>query len=414
MAGKPISFRYRLYEPRTPERPLVQDEERTVDAPIFFDAAPQPAPMAPPAMAMLGGGMLAEADSFGAPRQRSAKAERISAAALEQTVQATAGGDERGALFAYSVEHPVSVARGQSAMVPIISQRLPARRELLYNGAKHPRHPVASLRLSNATGLTLERGPVTVLDNGDYAGEAVLPFTRAGGELIVPFAIELGIKVEEERRGERRVVGLSFQNDYAVFEEHDLAITTYHLISGVDRAAEVTVEHSRLTGYDVVAPRAPDEESAGFARWRVPCAPQSRTQLIITERWLTSRFEQVRTLSGARLQEFLRDKLLDAATVKALDAILALYRQADETQTQLRKLDQDREVIFKQQRQIQGNLQPLGRDGEEGALRQRYVTALGQLEDRLAALAVEEARQRELIASLEEQAAKRLKRLAKA
>ncbi|MEI7772556.1 MAG: hypothetical protein WCI67_21380, partial [Chloroflexales bacterium] len=44
VAGMPISFRYRLYEPRTPERPLVEDEERTVGAPIFFDAAPQADP----------------------------------------------------------------------------------------------------------------------------------------------------------------------------------------------------------------------------------------------------------------------------------------------------------------------------------------------------------------------------------
>ncbi|NJL34548.1 MAG: hypothetical protein HC893_12665, partial [Chloroflexaceae bacterium] len=44
VAGMPVSFRYRLYEPHTPERPLVEDEERTVNAPVFFDApaaAPQ-------------------------------------------------------------------------------------------------------------------------------------------------------------------------------------------------------------------------------------------------------------------------------------------------------------------------------------------------------------------------------------
>ncbi|NJN65699.1 MAG: hypothetical protein HC884_02795 [Chloroflexaceae bacterium] len=40
VAGMPVSFRYRLYEPKTPERPLVQDEERTVNAPVFFEGAP--------------------------------------------------------------------------------------------------------------------------------------------------------------------------------------------------------------------------------------------------------------------------------------------------------------------------------------------------------------------------------------
>ena len=408
MAGMPISFRYRLYEPRTPERPLVQDEERTVAAPIFFEGAPQVAMAAP----MMAGMAMADAESS-APRRRKA-AERFSASALEEAVQVAASGDERGALFAYHVEHPVSVARGQSAMVPILSRRLPAHRELLYNGAKHPRNPVASLRLANATGLTLERGPVTVLAQGDYAGEAVLPFTRAGGELIVPYAVELGLKVEEQRRGARRLHAISLQGDYALIEEHDLIITSYDLSSTLDQMVEVTVEHARASAYELAETSAPHEESAGFARWRVPCAPQARITFVVSERRLVSRHEQVRSLSGAQLRDYLADKLLDAATVKALEGILALYRQVDEAQGKLRQTEQEREAIYKQQRQIQGNLQPLGREGDEGALRQRYVATLGQLEDRLAALAAEERATNEQIARLEEQAARRLKRLTKA
>jgi hypothetical protein len=406
MAGMPVSFRYRLYEPHTPERPLVQDEERTVNAPIAFAAAPPPmAPM--PAAAM----MADAAESAGGRGRRAAKTERLTGAMLEEAVQVAAGGDERGALFAYHVEHPVSVARGQSAMVPILSRRLPARRDLLYNGAKHPRNPVASLRLENATGLTLERGPVTVLEQGDYAGEAVLPFTRAGAELIVAYAVELGVTVEERRRGERRLHAIRLQDDYAIIEEHDLAITSYELTSALDRPAEVTVEHGRLAGYEVAETRAPDEESAGFARWRVPCAPHSRTQLLVTERRLVSRHEHVRSMSGAQLRDYLAGKLLDPATVRALEGVLALYRQVEEAQQQLRQLEQGRETLYKQQRQIQGNLQPLGHDGDEGALRQRYVAALGQLEDQLAELAAAERRLQEEIARLEDQAAKRLKRL---
>jgi hypothetical protein len=406
MAGMPISFRYRLYEPHTPERPLVQDEERTVSGPIAFAAAPPPmAAMAAPA------GLMADAaESLGGAPRRRAKAERLSGAMLEEAAQVATSGDERGALFAYHVEHPVSVARGQSAMVPILSQRLPARRDLLYNGAKHPRNPVASLRLENATGLTLERGPVTVLEEGDYAGEAVLPFTRAGAELIVAYAVELGLTVEERRRGERRLHAISLKDDYLIVEEHDLAIATYELTSTLDRPAEVTVEHTRLAGYELAESRPPDEESAGFARWRVPCPPRSRTELVVTERRLVSRHEHVRSVSGAQLRDYLAGKLLDAATVRALEAILALYRQVDEAQGKLRELDQGREALYKQQRQIQGNLQPLGHEGDEGALRQRYVASLGQIEDKLAELAADEARLREEIARLEDQAAKRLRR----
>jgi len=317
-------------------------------------------------------------------------------------------GDDRGALFAYHVGHPVSVARGQSAMVPIVSKRLPARRDLLYNQAKLPAHPVASLRLTNETGLTLERGPVTVLDAGDYVGEAVLSFTRAGGELIVPYAVELGITVSEQSRAERRLRTVHIRNEYLVYEEYDLRIRSYDLVSGLDHPAEVMVEQPRLAHYDLADTRSPDEESAGFARWRVACPPQARTKFAVTERRLVSRQEQVRGLTGPRLKELLRDGLLDARAAKALEGVLDLYRQIDEAQTSLRQIEQEREAIYKQQRQIQGNLQPLGREGDEGALRKRYVASLGQLEDALSQAATREQDRRQAITRLESQVADRL------
>ncbi|WP_129673909.1 hypothetical protein [Candidatus Chloroploca sp. Khr17] len=405
MAGMPVSFRYRLYEPHTPERPLVEDEERTVAAPIMFEP-----PM--PAMGMVSymdDGMATGREPMPMAAMRSSP--KLQADRLEASVQSAATGDERGALFAYHVAHPVSVGRGQSAMVPIVSQRLPARRELLYNGAKQPRHPVASLRLTNATGLTLERGPATILEDGDYAGEAVLPFTRVGGELIVAYAVELGIAVEERRRSNRQLIGISIKDEYAVFEEHDLAMTTYQITNNGDQETDVTLDHGLMQDYEVAGPRQPDETSAGYGRWRVACAPHTLTSFEVTERRLVRRQERVRGLTGAQLRSFLRDRLLTAEVVQALGAVLTLYQQADQAQAQIRQLEQEREKIGQHQRQIQGNLQPLGREGDEGALRQRYVATLNQQEDRLVAIASESERLQAEIKRLEGQALAQLKQM---
>jgi hypothetical protein len=56
-------------------------------------------------------------------------------------------------------------------------------------------------------------------------------------------------------------------------------------------------------------------------------------------------------------------------------------------------------------------LGPLGKEGDEGALRKRYVAQLNQAEDQLTALAREEAQLKERIGRLEEQAAARLTEL---
>jgi hypothetical protein len=412
VAGMPVSFRYRLYEPHTPERPLIADEERTVTAPIEFAGAvpPPAAPMmmaaaaAPPAMAKRLRGLGPQADE--------AATERFSMDALDSSTVTASIGEERGALFQYRVTHPVSVARGQSAMVPIVGQRMGGRKELLYNGQKLPKHPVASLRLRNETGLTLERGPVTVLEQGDYAGEAVLPFTRAGGELIVPYAVELGINIQEEHSGERQTRGISVRDDYLLFQEWDVHHTVYRIHSTLAEAVDVIVEQALPPGYTLIKTMAPTEQAQGLARWPVTCAPGVETSFATHQRTETTRWERVRGVTANQLSEFLKNRYLDQSTFKALSGVLEIYGQIAAHGQRLQEIERERNAIYKQQQQIQGSLGPLGREGEEGALRSRYVATLGELEDRLAALGSEEQRLSAENARLEQEANTRLAGLA--
>jgi hypothetical protein len=297
-------------------------------------------------------------------------------------------------------------------MVPIVGQRLEGRKELLYNGQKLPKHPVASLRLRNETGLTLERGPVTVLEQGDYAGEAVLPFTRAGGELIVPYAVELGINVQEEHSGERQTRGISVRDDYLLFQEWDVRHTRYRIHSTLPAAAELMLEQALLQDYELTETAAPAEQAQGLARWPVECPPGAEATFVVHQRMETSRWERVRGVTSKQLRDFLKSRYLDEATYKALADVLEIYGQIETHNKRLQEIEYERQAIYQQQQQIQGSLAPLGREGEEGALRSRYVATLGELEDRLAALGAEQQRLNAENARLEQEAKKRLAALA--
>jgi hypothetical protein len=339
--------------------------------------------------------------------------ERLSMDMIESSAAQASTGEERGALFQYRVSHPVSVARGQSAMVPIVSRRLGGRKELLYNSQKLPKHPVASLRMRNETDLTLERGPVTVLEDGDYAGEAVLPFTRAGGELIVPYAVELGISVAEEYHPERVISGVSVRDEYLLIQEWDVQRTRYRIHSTLSGVAEVTVEQAILPNFDLFDTLAPAEQAQGMARWPVTCAPNAETTFEVRQRTMTSRWERVRGVSPQQLGEFLKNRYLDDATYRGLAGVLEVYGRIEANERRLAEIERERSAIYRQQQQIQGSLAPLGREGDEGALRTRYVATLGALEDRLAALGEEEQRLHAENARLEQEARSRLAGLTK-
>jgi hypothetical protein len=258
VAGMPISFVYDLATSRIPERPVVEDQARIAAAPVEFEeavAAAEAAPQMQRAMAPLGMPAPAPA-AFGAG---------ISLAEVAAT-PAQAQASDLGELFEYAVTTPVSVKRGESAMVPIIGVTLDFARELLYNGRKMPTHPVVAARFTNTGGLTLERGPVTVVEDGDYRGEAIVPFTKAGGEVYLAFAVELGVKVSESATTSSAMAALRLQNAYLLVEEWYTEHTTYTLENSTGNALTITIEKPpdklRTHRYAAAA------ETADHRRWR--------------------------------------------------------------------------------------------------------------------------------------------------
>jgi hypothetical protein len=401
VAGMPISFIYDLYTPFTPERPEIGEEGRVAAGPVEFEGASYekelrlaaPSPM----------------EAAAAPEGMERRA--LSRATLRDAAQMSAVGEDLGELFEYKIGTPVSVGRGQSAMVPIVATDLSCRRELIYNGRKMEAHPVATLRLTNSTGLTLERGPVTVLDGGMYVGEALLPFTAQEEEFVVPYAVELNVQIQE-RNGQRRAVhALHIRGAYLVIEEWDIRRRSYQINNHSPKDVRLLVEHPRTSDFELFESGEPAEHTAEQWRFAVDVAAGGEYELVVQTRRLLSRREQLQRQSYAQLQRYLRGKLLDRETYQAVAELLRLWEQVDDARGRLSELENERDKVYRQQQQIQGNMQALSAAGPEGKLRTQYVRQLEESEERLRNLADEEEKQQARITELEEEIARRLQAL---
>jgi hypothetical protein len=393
VAGMPISFVYDLYTPFTPERPVVEEERRVAAAPVEFAAA-VPAAMPAPAPGMGAGVGLA---AMMAPPQMERRMTKDMAAlgvtreALAEATPVAVEGEELGELFQYVIATPVTVGRGQSAMVPIVSSDLEYRKDLLYNGAKLPTHPVATLRLDNASALTLERGPVTVLESSEYVGEAVLPFTVAGGELVVPYAVELAVKVREQARSARELHRLHIKGAYLHFEEWDIRKREYQLNNTAAEPVQVLVEHSRSSLYDLFGTPEPAERTDEHLRFEVEVPGRGEAKLQVQERRLVTRREELHKQSYATLQKYLRQGLIERGPHDQVVELLKLWDQVAENEKDLAGIEKDREKVYQAQQQIQGNMGALSNTGKEGNMRARYVQKLEATEEQLEELARREA-----------------------
>ncbi len=406
VAGMPISFVYDLYTPFTPERPVVEEEKRVAAAPVEFAEA------APPAPVSLGAAMTREMEDMVALRAPAAppRAE-ISREKMLATVQPTATGKALGELFQYVIGTPVTVGRGQSAMVPIVAADLSYRKELIYNGGKLPAHPVATLRLNNATGLTLERGPVTVLEAGEYVGEAVLPFTADGAEMVVPYSVELGVRIREEADSKREIRGLRVQKAYLVVEEWDVQQRIYQVNNSLGKDVTVLVEHPRREGYEPFETPEPEETTAEHRRYAVKVPARQETRFRVQERRLTYRHEEIRNQTVDQLKNYVSRGWLREDLSGELQGLLKLWQQIGANEQLIKKEEARRQEVYAAQTQIQGNMQALGTTGKEGALRAQYVDRLAATEEELQAIARHIAELEEENKRLQKQVDERLAKL---
>ncbi|MBO0859847.1 MAG: hypothetical protein J2P21_15565 [Chloracidobacterium sp.] len=93
-----------------------------------------------------------------------------------------------GELFEYRIAHPITIKRNSSALIPILQNEIEGESVSLYNREAREQNPMIALYLDNTTGLTLESGSMTIIDNGAFAGEALTGRIKPGEKRFITYA----------------------------------------------------------------------------------------------------------------------------------------------------------------------------------------------------------------------------------
>src|SRR5258706_8071233 len=96
------------------------------------------------------------------------------------------------------MDHPVSLARQKSALLPIVGKEVEGTRVSIYNPAVQAKHPLLGLRFKNTSGLHLSQGPITVFEGSTYAGDTRVLDVQPNEERLVSYAIDLGTEVDPQ------------------------------------------------------------------------------------------------------------------------------------------------------------------------------------------------------------------------
>jgi hypothetical protein len=327
--------------------------------------------------------MMADAREAEAPREAAS------------TVAVTAEGRELGELFEYRFAQPVTVRKGESAMLPFLQQKIAARKLLIHSDPS-AQNPMNAAELTNSSGKTLDGGPITVYDGGAYAGEALMETLKAGDKRLISYAVDLGTRITTALDSARDAIREIHFRRGVLTTRSAIQETKTYTIRNVDQKPKTLVlEHPVRPGFKLLNQK-PAETTAGAYRFEVRLAGAATEKFPLIEERVYDSSVMVANLGHDVLLSYVQNKALSEAARKQLERIVEQKRRIAEADADARRLQTEIADLTKDQERLRENIASLNRVSGQQEQVQKYARELAAQESRLAALRdqLSEARKR--------------------
>lgn len=390
VSGRPISFTMDLYQPLYNPRPVVQPElYANLKPQTYGDAMDELKPMAsaPPARSDMKKerllGKMAQGFSGGLANAPAAKAvaAEMEMGSLEEDVAPMAMAEDKGELFEYRIDQPVTLAKHTSALLPIIGQTLQGQKVSLYNQSVNAKHPLNGYRLKNTSGLYLMQGPITLFDSGTYAGDARIEDLPAGQDRLISYALDLKTEVEPKLEGgTQELATVSLKKGTMLISRRLVEDRTYLVKNRDAKTKTVLIEQPYRADWKLAEPKEPTERTRGLYRFSITVEPGKSATLRVKE---TLPIQESILLMDSGIDQIVyyqQAKEVSLKVKEALQRVVQLRSKLDDARTQRTRLDHRTAEITAEHTRIRENMQRLPQNSD---LYTRYVKKLDQQETEL-------------------------------
>jgi hypothetical protein len=314
------------------------------------------------------------------------------------TAPSAAQAGEVGEMFRYSISTPVMLDRQKSAMLPIVNESIAGEKLGIYNPTTNKVHPMHAFRLENVTDLHLMQGPICVLEDGEYAGDAQIADVAPKAKRLISYALDLDTEITTTaQQPTTRLTRLSIADGFLKSNERIERTQHSHLKNSDDQPRKILVEQPIDAKWKLAAPEKPTETTRNLYRFAVEVPAGAAADLQVVEFRTDAKDVALAALGGTQIAEYLAGnvagKELKAGLARLRD-LRAASADANAKSTALRdRIDE----IGTEQNRLRANMQALDRSSE---IYKRYVRKFGAQEDTIEALRAElaEARKQEEVA----------------
>ena len=390
VSGRPISFTMDLYQPLYNPRPVVQPELYANLLPqTYGDTMDEPKSMAPASPArnemkkerLLGKMAQGLASARANAPEQSLMESEMDRGRLDQGVAAMAMGEDKGELFEYRIDQPVTLAKHTSAMLPIVGQKLKGQKVSVYNQTVNAKHPLNGYRLTNTSSLHLMQGPITLFDSGSYAGDARIEDLPPGQDRLISYALDLKTDVEATFvGGTQELATVSLKKGTMLVSRRLVEDRTYLIKNRDQKAKTVLIEQAYRVDWKLVEPKEPTERTRDMYRFNVTVDSGKSATLRVKETLPIQESILLMESGIDQIAYYQQAKEISPKVKEALQRVVQLRSKLDETHAQRTRLEQRIGEITTEHSRIRENMQRLQQNSD---LYNRYVKKLDLQETEL-------------------------------
>ncbi len=333
--------------------------------------------------------VMISADAVNVMTESSAMSVRtMSSIATNESVSVNVSTQDIGELFEYKIDQPISIKRNSSALIPIVQSALEGETASLYNAKTLRQNPMNAVYLTNSTGLTLEGGPITVIENGTYSGEAMTARIKPNEKRFITYAVDLGCRVETKTEEENQAAYQSeiLNGEFRV--HYKQSKTTKYILTNVSsRLKTIFIEHpidkDENKEWKLVNTPNPVETTENYRRFKETIAANSTTEFTVTEELPDRDTFQLTNITNDNIIIWVRDKYLSPEMKKSLDGVIEIKAKIVTLNKQIQEKEDALRSFTQEQARMRENLKVLGKSEEEKKLLARYVNKISESEDQI-------------------------------
>lgn len=268
------------------------------------------------------------------------------------SVASAASAGSIGELFQYTVGE-VTLPRQRSAMLPIVTDPIKVERLSIYNRNSLATNPLLGARLINTTGKHLLQGPMTVFDEGAYAGDSQIDNLPPDQNRLLSYAIDLKARVNSNTaRDYSQVVSGKIVKGVLEISNKSISSRDYVAANLDTKEKAFIIEHPLRGEWELVETTKPAEKTDSVYRFALSVPAGATQTLTVKEQRVSFQSIAILPLNIDQMLSYMQfgeiAEPVRAAIGKAVEmrqAVAGIERSITEKSTRIQEITTEQERI---------------------------------------------------------------------